>query len=93
MMTSAIDVANRDPLEHLPSAAFSTTKRRAARAAAKAPDSMHPELPLVFAGGKGGESRLHLNPSMITPPVISVQPSGRHDPLGVGATRTTASDC
>jgi len=53
------------PLEHLPTAAFSTTKRRAARATAKTPDPRHPELPLVFAGGRSQTAKTHLNPVMV----------------------------
>ena len=54
------------PLEHLPSAAFSSNKRRAAAAPALAPDPKHPELPLVFAGGKVTDSQVHLNLAMVT---------------------------
>ena len=54
------------PLEHLPSAAFSSNKRRAAGASVPAPDARHPELPLVFAGGKASGSQVHLNLAMVT---------------------------
>jgi DNA modification methylase len=53
------------PLEHLPSAAFSTTKRRAASMATKTKPPEYPQLPLVFAGGKES-SKLHLNRAMVT---------------------------
>jgi hypothetical protein len=53
-------------LEHLPSAAFSTAKRRAAskRKASKA-DPEQPELPFSFRGGKAGEAPRHLNPRTV----------------------------
>ena len=54
------------PLEHLPSAAFSSNKRRTAAAPVPAPDARHPELPLVFAGGKAAGSQVHLNLAMVT---------------------------
>lgn len=54
------------PLEHLPSAAFSTPKRRALAAAkAPPPDPMQPELPLSFVGGKSAGVKRHLNPAMV----------------------------
>lgn len=52
------------PLEHLPSAALATTRRRA-KPVAKRPDPKAPELPLVFAGGKGASPERHWNPSMV----------------------------
>lgn len=52
------------PLEHLPSAAFATARRRA-RASTKRPDSDQPELPLSFAGGKSSGVKRHLNPIMV----------------------------
>jgi site-specific DNA-methyltransferase (adenine-specific) len=53
------------PLEHLPSAAFSTAKRRA-KATAKAPhpDPDQPELPLSFSTAKTG-TKTHFNPNMV----------------------------
>jgi site-specific DNA-methyltransferase (adenine-specific) len=64
------------PLEHLPTAAFSTTKRRAARAAVKAPDATNPQLPLVFSGGKSPSAITHFNPTMVTASALA--------PAGVG---------
>ena len=56
------------PLEHLPSAAFSTPKRRALAAAkAPPPDPTQPELPLSFVGGKSAGVKRHLNPTMVHP--------------------------
>jgi hypothetical protein len=53
------------PLEHLPSAAFSTTRRRL-KVAGRAADPTQPELPLSFKGGKDENSRVvHLNPNMV----------------------------
>lgn len=53
------------PLEHLPSAALSTTRRRRA-AKGKRPDPDAPELPLSFVGGKESKSvKRHLNPNMV----------------------------
>jgi site-specific DNA-methyltransferase (adenine-specific) len=53
------------PLEHLPSAAFATSRRRVSLAA-KRPDPDQPELPLSFVGGKGTkEGVVHLNPQMV----------------------------
>ena len=51
------------PLEHLPSAAFSTARRRASASKAS---STQPQLPLAIPGGKDGPSR-HLNPIMVGP--------------------------
>jgi site-specific DNA-methyltransferase (adenine-specific) len=53
------------PLEHLPSAAFSTTKRRAVSMATKTKAPQHPQLPLVFAGGKAPGGRVHFNRAMV----------------------------
>lgn len=53
------------PLEHLPSAAFSTTRRRAVAMTAKAPAPNHPQLPLVFTGGRAAGT-LHFNRAMVT---------------------------
>jgi site-specific DNA-methyltransferase (adenine-specific) len=54
------------PLEHLPSAAFSTTRRRR-KVTEKRPDSEQPELPLSFAGGRQRDSVVrHLNPRMVS---------------------------
>jgi adenine specific DNA methylase Mod len=53
------------PLEHLPSAAFSTTRRRAVAMAAKTQAPQHPQLPLVFAGGKTA-GIVHFNRAMVT---------------------------
>jgi site-specific DNA-methyltransferase (adenine-specific) len=54
------------PLEHLPSAAFSTAKRRAATATRAAADPDQPELPLSFSGGKAKKSEaIHFNPQMV----------------------------
>jgi len=54
------------PLEHLPSAAFSTSRRHAAAALPLLPDQDQPELPLSFTGGKGRKSDLvHFNPTMV----------------------------
>lgn len=58
------------PLEHLPSAAFATTKRRALAMAPKAPIPEHPQLPLVFAGGRDS-GIVHFNRAMVT-----AQPEG-----------------
>jgi site-specific DNA-methyltransferase (adenine-specific) len=53
------------PLEHLPSAAFSTTRRRPSVSARRA-DPAQPELPFSFIGGKAGKlDVVHLNPSMV----------------------------
>jgi len=62
------------PLEHLPTAAFSTAKRRkAATKNTKSPDPNQPELPFIIPGGKlaaaADESDakvLHLNPRMVS---------------------------
>jgi site-specific DNA-methyltransferase (adenine-specific) len=51
------------PLEHLPSAAFSTARRRSTTAPRPSPDQ--PQLPLPIAGGKAAPAR-HLNPIMVT---------------------------
>jgi site-specific DNA-methyltransferase (adenine-specific) len=51
------------PLEHLPSAAFATTRRRPS-ALAKRADPAQPELPLSFVGGKAAEIR-YFNPAMV----------------------------
>lgn len=52
------------PLEHLPSAAFSTAKRRSTTA--PRPSADQPQLPLPIAGGRSAPGR-HLNPIMVTP--------------------------
>lgn len=52
------------PLEHLPSAAFSTTRRRVKAKAPKV-DAKQPELPLPITGGKGKGTERHLNPAMV----------------------------
>jgi site-specific DNA-methyltransferase (adenine-specific) len=52
------------PLEHLPSAAFTTTRRRAARMTATASAPSYPELPLVYQGGKS-TGPVHLNRNMV----------------------------
>jgi site-specific DNA-methyltransferase (adenine-specific) len=49
------------PLEHLPSAALSTSRRRLPETARPNPDQ--PELPLSFVGGKG-KSVVHVNRKM-----------------------------
>lgn len=62
------------PLEHLPTAAFSTAKRRkAATTSTKSPDPDQPELPFIIPGGKlaaaAAESDakvLYLNPRMVS---------------------------
>lgn len=55
------------PLEHLPTAAFSTAKRRSAttsRVGRADPDQ--PELPLTFVGGlQKEEATVHFNPRMV----------------------------
>lgn len=51
------------PLQHLPSAAFSSSRRRIAIAAT--PDSEQIELPLSFVGGKKTKPIVYLNPRMI----------------------------
>ncbi len=53
------------PLEHLPSAAFSTIRRRNVPAAPR-PDPEQPELPLSFVGGKAA-AKVHFNPKMVGP--------------------------
>lgn len=54
------------PLEHLPSAAFSTAKRRMV-GQHPAVDPDQPELPLSFVGGKGKRREgLHFNPRMVS---------------------------
>ncbi|MDE2228963.1 MAG: site-specific DNA-methyltransferase [Alphaproteobacteria bacterium] len=54
------------PLEHLPSAAFSTSRRHAAAALPLIPDPSQPELPLSFIGGKGRKMQgIHFNPVMV----------------------------
>lgn len=54
------------PLEHLPSAAFSTSRRHAAAALPLVPDVSQPELPLSFIGGKGHKKQdVHFNPAMV----------------------------
>lgn len=54
------------PLEHLPSAAFSTNRRHAATALPLLPDPSQPELPLSFLGGKGHKKQeVHFNPTMV----------------------------
>ena len=54
------------PLEHLPSAAFSTGRRHAAAALPLLPDPSQPELPLSFVGGKGHKKQdVHFNPTMV----------------------------
>ena len=54
------------PLQHLPSAAFSTAKRRASAAQHARPDPQQPELPFVFTGGKPKKgSVMHFNPRMV----------------------------
>jgi site-specific DNA-methyltransferase (adenine-specific) len=50
------------PMEHLPSAAFSRTRR----AAVPRPDLLQPELPLSFVGGKEDEVVRHFNPRMVS---------------------------
>lgn len=55
------------PLEHLPTAAFSSTRRRASSGGRRA-DPLQPELPLSFTGGKAAgkkDGALHINPSMV----------------------------
>lgn len=52
------------PLQHLPSAALATTRRRA-KPTAKRPDPRAPELPLSFSGGKTASPEIHLNPAMV----------------------------
>ncbi|NMM43876.1 site-specific DNA-methyltransferase [Rhodospirillaceae bacterium KN72] len=53
------------PVEHLPSAAFSSTARKEAKAR-DIPDPRQPELPLSFKGGKAkSDTVLHFNPRMI----------------------------
>lgn len=77
------------PLEHLPSAAFSTAKRRPSLSGRVA-DPDQPELPLSFVGGKGKQSDvLHLNLNMVresehaaaqsAAPIVSKKPK-RHRP-------------
>jgi hypothetical protein len=51
------------PLEHLPSAALSTSKRRA-HGRAKRPDPKQPEFQYVFPG-KTPDAVVHLNPQMV----------------------------
>jgi site-specific DNA-methyltransferase (adenine-specific) len=51
------------PLEHLPSAAFSTSRRRMPEAAR--PDAEQPELPFSFTGGKTKKGAVHLNRQMV----------------------------
>ncbi|WP_127595706.1 site-specific DNA-methyltransferase [Nitratireductor alexandrii] len=53
------------PLEHLPTAAFSTAKRRAKAKAVRPPDPSQPELPLSFTGGKSTGVKRHFNPTMV----------------------------
>lgn len=52
------------PLEHLPSAAFATPKRRGM--APQRPDQKQPQLPLSYIGGKGKlSSMVHLNRNVV----------------------------
>ena len=52
------------PLEHLPSAAFSTSRRRPNITRLADPDQ--PQLPLSFIGDKGNKTdTVHLNPGMV----------------------------
>lgn len=51
------------PLEHLPSAAFATSRRRTPRANRRV-DPQQPELPLSFVGGKQ-DTVVHFNPRMV----------------------------
>ena len=54
------------PLEHLPSAALATNRRRTS-AKARKPDPRQPELPIVFSGGKSSKTTdIHLNPEMVS---------------------------
>jgi site-specific DNA-methyltransferase (adenine-specific) len=53
------------PLEHLPSAAFSTAKRRAASATHVPANPDQPELPLLFVSGSKN-SPVHFNPQMVS---------------------------
>jgi len=52
------------PLEHLPSAALSATRRRP-KAPGQRPDPKQPQLPLVFTGAKSKDVTRHFNPSMV----------------------------
>jgi DNA modification methylase len=54
------------PLEHLPSAAFATAKRRRP-AKSKRPDPAQPQLPLSFIGDKADDRNVvrHLNPALV----------------------------
>lgn len=54
------------PLEHLPTAAFATVRRRR-RVAAPQPDATQPELPLPIPGGAAKGSKRYLNPAMVRP--------------------------
>jgi site-specific DNA-methyltransferase (adenine-specific) len=54
------------PLQHLPSAAFSTAKRRVSAAPHVRPDPHQPELPFVFTGRKSKQDAvMHFNPRMV----------------------------
>lgn len=52
------------PLEHLPTAAFSSRRRRA-KTKQKQPDPMQPQLPLSFTGGKASNTKTHINPTVV----------------------------
>lgn len=52
------------PLEHLPSAAFATTRRRRPAKRAR-PDPRQPEFPYTFVGEKKTGSVVHFNPLMV----------------------------
>lgn len=53
------------PLEHLPSAAFATARRRTP-VKAKRPDQTQPEFTYTFVGDKDSDSVVHLNPVMVS---------------------------
>jgi site-specific DNA-methyltransferase (adenine-specific) len=52
------------PLEHLPSAAFATTRRRVPTKVRR-PDPAQPEFQYSFRGGKGAKEVVHFNPLMV----------------------------
>ncbi len=51
------------PLEHLPTAAFSSTRRRPQRPSE--PDPMQPQFQFTFLGERDKNSRVHFNPGMV----------------------------